>query len=275
MDDDGVPNLEDNCPLVANPDQSDDDPGQFGNACDDDDDGDSIRNTVDKCPQVSDYEQLDADNDGLGNACDPDIDNDGFFNPIDNCPQVVNDDQLDLDRDGVGESCDDVFCYVVDDPTLCLNPLDPFTVYSPNLSAETGDDVRLRLFSNHLNQPVRYTWTIEDSPNGSNAVIENPMGSSSIAPSYEYHYLEDRRVLFVPDMPGKYTIRVVAELVWEDVVTGQKNAVAETRTIVDVDGDPIDDVACSTVPVGSKDGSLASLLALMALGLTLVLARKK
>ena len=41
-------------------------------ACDDDDDGDAIPDAQDRCPLVADPEQLDSDSDGLGDACDPD-----------------------------------------------------------------------------------------------------------------------------------------------------------------------------------------------------------
>ena len=42
IDNDGVPNEEDNCPAVANPNQQDPDGDNLGNVCDDDDDGDGL-----------------------------------------------------------------------------------------------------------------------------------------------------------------------------------------------------------------------------------------
>jgi len=59
-DRDGIDDAIDNCPSVANPDQSDLDADGVGDACDD-------------CPVVSDPlpVQADFDGDGIGDACDP------------------------------------------------------------------------------------------------------------------------------------------------------------------------------------------------------------
>lgn len=55
-DGDGVVDGDDNCPLVANPDQDDVDGDWFGDACD-------------TCVVVFDPEQADEDSDGHGDAC--------------------------------------------------------------------------------------------------------------------------------------------------------------------------------------------------------------
>lgn len=95
MDNDGILNNPDNCPLVPNPDQLDTerDPDKRGDACD-------------NCPTVPNPDQTDTDNDSLGDNCDPDKDNDGILNEDDNCPLVPNYEQLDQDSDGVGDACD-------------------------------------------------------------------------------------------------------------------------------------------------------------------------
>lgn len=69
-DGDGVADEADNCPLAANPEQSDLDGDAHGDACDDDDDGDGVADADDVCPTVSDPLQSDADGDGRGDACD-------------------------------------------------------------------------------------------------------------------------------------------------------------------------------------------------------------
>jgi hypothetical protein len=130
----------DNCPLVANADQSDADADGQGDACDvcptdpgNDGDDDGIcagsgylspkTGDNDNCPLVANADQSDADADGQGDACDvcpSDSSNDGdddgicagngYLSPKtgdnDNCPLAPNPDQADSDGDGVGDVCD-------------------------------------------------------------------------------------------------------------------------------------------------------------------------
>ncbi|MGE0686135.1 MAG: FGLLP motif-containing membrane protein, partial [Dehalococcoidia bacterium] len=56
-DNDGIPDVEDNCDTVANPTQTDTDGDGVGNACD-------------NCPTVSNPTQADTDEDDIGDACD-------------------------------------------------------------------------------------------------------------------------------------------------------------------------------------------------------------
>jgi hypothetical protein len=55
---DGIPDVDDNCILVYNPDQTDTD-------------GDGIGDVCDNCPSDCNTDQLDADKDGIGDVCDP------------------------------------------------------------------------------------------------------------------------------------------------------------------------------------------------------------
>jgi hypothetical protein len=115
--DGGVPI--DNCPLVANPAQTDTDGDRQGDVCDPDPDNDTVRGTADNCPLAANLGQLDTDNDRLGDACDDqDCANDtgdGVPWSSDNCPRTCNPKvrrpdgtsaQLDTDTDGIGDACD-------------------------------------------------------------------------------------------------------------------------------------------------------------------------
>jgi len=72
-DQDGTADGYDNCPIMANPDQSDRDGNHVGDACNDseDPDGDEWASDLDNCPDVANADQADADGDGLGDSCDP------------------------------------------------------------------------------------------------------------------------------------------------------------------------------------------------------------
>ncbi len=87
-DNDGVLDVDDNCPLVANTNQLDTDGDGFGNVCDSDDDNDGIPDLDDNCPLTANADQADADEDGIGDVCDDDLDNDGVPNADDLCPDT-------------------------------------------------------------------------------------------------------------------------------------------------------------------------------------------
>ncbi|HEX9758169.1 MAG TPA: FG-GAP-like repeat-containing protein [Nitrospiria bacterium] len=76
IDGDGVPDREDNCPNLPNPDQSDENGDGDGDVCDQFDqssidfDADGIADFVDNCPSVFNPNQLDSDGDGIGNDCE-------------------------------------------------------------------------------------------------------------------------------------------------------------------------------------------------------------
>jgi hypothetical protein len=127
-DDDGIPDIVDNCTVMPNLDQLDDDGDGYGNVCDNclstpnpgqedengngigdacegpDSDDDGVPDSQDNCPGVPNPNQEDTDGDTVGDACD-------------NCPNDVNQDQADRDNDSVGDVCDNC----PDDP----NKIDP------------------------------------------------------------------------------------------------------------------------------------------------------
>lgn len=69
-DHDEVADAEDNCPALANKNQSNIDSDAMGDACDDDDDGDGIADANDNCPVNVNADQKDSDQDKLGDICD-------------------------------------------------------------------------------------------------------------------------------------------------------------------------------------------------------------
>ncbi len=130
VDQDGIPDGDDNCPLVYNPQQEDADLSGYGDACEIvepispccgpecilDSDGDGLHDLFDVCPWTPNTkdENWDSDLDGLGDPCDDtdDFDGDGVDDIEDNCPLVHNPDQANTDTEGdeledqFGDACD-------------------------------------------------------------------------------------------------------------------------------------------------------------------------
>ncbi len=118
--DDGVTPL-DNCRLVRNPQQHNNDTDGEGDACDEDDDNDGVADAddafrIDACASADTDE--DGNPDSLVPGCtagvnttlteDSDDDNDEVADTDDNCPLVANADQANTDNaDDGGDACDD------------------------------------------------------------------------------------------------------------------------------------------------------------------------
>jgi hypothetical protein len=127
VDNDGVLDSQDNCPLVSNPDQQNSDTDLIGDVCDTDDDNDGTVDTDDcaptnpkigpkanescdgidnNCDNVTDEGFENTDGDAQADCIDPDDDNDGIFDGQDNCPLVENPAQANSDTDLIGNACD-------------------------------------------------------------------------------------------------------------------------------------------------------------------------
>ena len=89
-DKDGIPDVQDNCPTIPNPDQADTDTRWSGEQFIPDPDG--IGDVCDNCPTLNNPKQGDGDNDGVGNDCDKCPDEEETLNGYmdnDGCPDEV------------------------------------------------------------------------------------------------------------------------------------------------------------------------------------------
>lgn len=72
---------------------------------DNDLDKDGINDEMDNCPTIANSDQTDTNNDFVGDACDQDDDGDAITDSLDNCPRTFNPNQLDTNHDSVGDAC--------------------------------------------------------------------------------------------------------------------------------------------------------------------------
>ncbi|MBF0106344.1 MAG: thrombospondin type 3 repeat-containing protein, partial [Deltaproteobacteria bacterium] len=96
-DGDGVKDKVDNCPLLSNPGQANNDGDSMGDDCDLDDDNDGVADTE---------EEVIGDDGFITNRLLSDTDGDGFDDSKDNCATLYNVLQTDTDGDGFGDVCD-------------------------------------------------------------------------------------------------------------------------------------------------------------------------
>ena len=148
-DNDGVLDVNDNCPLIGNSSQLDTDNDGEGDACDTDDDGDGIADSEDNCPLIANADQADADGDGIGDVCDNDLDNDGVPNDIDLCPGTIA--NAIVDTDGCA---------------IFSLPADNFTILSTGESCEISNN---GMISINAATTMNYTATLTDT-NGATAL---------------------------------------------------------------------------------------------------------
>jgi hypothetical protein len=73
---------------------------------DNDADNDGVLDPIDNCLLIPNAGQANNDGDALGDVCDPDDDNDGVLDISDNCLLIANAGQQNSDADAQGDACD-------------------------------------------------------------------------------------------------------------------------------------------------------------------------
>ena len=159
-DNDGAPDVTDNCPYLANPAQGDFDQDGDGDACDPDDDFDgdadisdcapfdpavhhgaaeACNGQDDNCDGAVDEGFVNHDGDLYADCVDQDDDNDGVGDGDDNCAFVPNEDQANHDTDPYGDACDEDDDGDGDSDLTDCAPLDP--TISHAVDEICGDDI--------------------------------------------------------------------------------------------------------------------------------------
>lgn len=125
-DNDGVPDVTDNCPNIENSNQSNNDGDTFGDICD-------------NCPTITNQDQMDVidGGDGIGDACD-DEDNDGAVDALDNCWSTGNAGQENNDKDSYGDACDN--CVLVDNEDQLNSDGDSYGDVCDNCAQATNEE---------------------------------------------------------------------------------------------------------------------------------------
>lgn len=142
-------------------------------------DSDGIADDVDNCPDIANNDQSDIDGDGIGDVCDDDIDGDGVLNADDNCPETANPDQSDVDGDGIGDLCD-ILCDVADSGTVDLPIPD---ADDNGVSSEIAFGSAFDITEVSVTVNITHTWVedltlVLTGPDGTSVILSAKNGGS-------------------------------------------------------------------------------------------------
>jgi len=136
-----------------------------------DTDNDGVPDVNDNCPTTPNPGQEDSNNNGVGDACDViDTDGDGIGDPTDNCPTTPNPGQEDTDGDGIGDACDNVnpICSDVKPSVTKLWPPN-HKLKTVTLSGATdpdGDSLTMKIISIFQDEKTNGLGDGDKSPDG-------------------------------------------------------------------------------------------------------------
>ncbi len=145
-DGDTVGDGADNCLLVVNLNQLDNDSDGFGDACDDDDDNDNWIDSHENSCSSDPFDNL---------SVPVDSDSDGWCNSIDNCPSQPNPMQENHDQDTSGNACDpDDDNDSLPDDWEIANGLNPFYAGDPGQDPDNDGLTNLQEYQQGRNPQV-------------------------------------------------------------------------------------------------------------------------
>jgi hypothetical protein len=187
-DGDGIIDIMDNCPRVANPDQRDTD-------------GDGVGDDCDNCVFKPNPDQTDGDNDLIGDACDlcpvsadpaekgntddmdlpghADRDGDRVGDRCDNCPTIANPGQKDSDKDGIGDAC------AADLTVMVAEPVQVVLAYGTPLVKDKGTAFSVKVRST-ADYPIMTKFRLILPPDQWDMVRGNALDKNQIPASYTF-----------------------------------------------------------------------------------------
>ena len=187
-DKDGLPDINDNCPNRANPEQYDYDSDGVGDDCDScmltpnpdqkDSDGDLIGNTCDLCP-LSKEPDIQGNMDDMDAPGAEDSDNDRIGNRCDNCPTIANPDQKDSNHDGIGDACD------ADLSIMVAEPVQVVLAYGTPLVKDKGTAFTVKVRST-ANYPIMTKFRLILPKDQWDMVRGNALNKNQIPASYTF-----------------------------------------------------------------------------------------